>query len=281
MPPAPQTLREQIQTALGAFGSQPLIDASLGLLATLGYQSERRMKLRSNTADGFCGTFDRAKTLTPERALLADWQTVEFLFQLTDAEVQSATHAIAELPFDSTGRFDGAEINSFLFLAVELRPAAARTGEQQGQHYTRTELAGAVRALNRLFDMPVLLVFKHGVSVFLGIIHRRLSKRDQSRDVLEKVTLIKDIAFADPIRAHVEILHDFALPNLATDFGVHNFVALHAAWQKRLGSYALSKDFYREIADWYFWAHHLVNDGTIRLPQHCDTEQEKSLFLIR
>ncbi|MDP2138187.1 MAG: Eco57I restriction-modification methylase domain-containing protein, partial [Candidatus Didemnitutus sp.] len=84
-----------------------------------------------------------------------------------------------------------------------------------------------------------------------------------------------------PIRAHVEILHDFALPQLVADFTVANFVSLHKAWQDRLGAYALSNNFYREIADWYFWAHHQVDDGTIRLPQHCDTEQEKSLFLIR
>jgi hypothetical protein len=280
MPANPELLK-QIETALAAFGSRPFFDASVGLFDTLGYQSERRMKLRSSTADGFLGTFDRGKTIHPERALLADWHAVDFLFQLTDSEVQSSTHGTAELAFDSKGQFDGTEINSFLFLAVELRAAAFREGERKGQHYTRTELAGATRALNRLFDMPALVVFKHGDTVSLGIIHRRLSKRDAAKDVLEKVTLIKDVAFADPIRAHVEILHDFALPQLLADYGVANFVALHAAWQKRLGSYALSNEFYREIADWYFWAHHQVADGAIRLPQHCDTEQEKSLFLIR
>lgn len=244
---------------------------SLGLFDTIGYRSERRMKLRSSDASGFLGSFDRGNTLNRERALVADWQRVEFLFQLTDAEVQSVATGTDELAFESKGQFDGAQINSFLFLAHELKPRA----------YTRTELAGITRAINRLFDMPVLMVFKHGDTVSIGIIHRRLSKRDQSKDVLEKVTLIKDIAFADPVRAHVEILHDFALPQLFADYGVHNFVALHAAWQKRLGSYALSNDFYREIADWYFWAHHQVEDGAIQLPRHCDTEQEKSLFLIR
>ena len=57
-----------------------------------------------------------------------------------------------------------------------------------------------------------------------------------------------------------------------------NWVLLHEAWQNRLSSYALSKDFYREIADWYFWAHHQANDGVIQFPQHCDTEGEKSLL---
>lgn len=280
MPSNPELLK-QIESALGAYATAPLLDASLGLFHALGYRSERRMKLRSATAEGFLGTFDRGNILNAERALLADWQAVEFLFQLTDSEVQTATTGTHELAFDSRGRFEGAEINSYLFLALELRPADSREGDRRGQAYTRTELAGATRALNRLFDMPVLLVFKQGDTLSLGIIHRRLSKRDPSKDVLEKVTLIKDIAFADPIRAHLEILNDFALANLDADFGVSNFVRLHEAWQKRLGSYALSNEFYREIADWYFWAHHQVDDGTIRLPQHCDTEQEKSLFLIR
>jgi hypothetical protein len=195
--------------------------------------------------------------------------------------VQSAAYGTSELAFDSHGRFEDAEINSFLFLAIELRPAAEREGERTGQPYSRAELAGLTRAINRLFDMPVLLVFKHGDTLSLGIIHRRLSKRDATKDVLMKVTLIKDIAFADPIRAHVEILNDFSLDKLLADFGVSNFVSLHAAWQKRLGAYTLSEGFYREIADWYFWAHHLAEDGTLQLPLHCDTEQEKSLFFIR
>ena len=36
--------------------------------------------------------------------------------------------------------------------------------------------------------------------------------------------------------------------------------------------------FYREIADWYFWAQHQVEDGAIRLPQHCDTEPNSRCF---
>ena len=44
-----------------------------------------------------------------------------------------------------------------------------------------------------------------------SIINRRLNKKDESKDVLEKVTLIKDIDFAEPHRAHIEILADLSL----------------------------------------------------------------------
>ena len=258
-------LRENIQSALADFQSLPLPDAARRLFGVLGYESERTIPLRG--VKDFLTTFDPQGRLTPkEQETLSNLSSLHLLFQLSDAEL---THQSGL--FDSKTAIDGTLIQSYLFFAAEL-PAG---------HYNRTTLSNIARAINKPLPMPALVLIRHGDSISLAIVHRRLHKREQSKDVLEKVTLIKDIALADPIRAHLEILNDFGMEKLGDDFGVSNFVALHAAWQKRLGSFALSTDFYREIADWYFWAHHLVNDGTIRLPEHCDTEEEKSLFLIR
>lgn len=258
--------REALLATLAGFGTAPLADAARSLFATLGYQSDRRLAIA--TANQFCERLDPHGKLTDrEREALAPLQALHLLFQLTDAELQA--HG-ADM-FEDSRAVDGTRIESYLFFAAELPPGP----------YTRTALSTLVRAINKPLPMPALVLFRHGDAMSLGIIHRRLHKRDGAKDVLEKVTLIKDIACADPIRAHIEILNDFALANLDADFGVSNFVRLHEAWQNRLGSYALSNEFYREVADWYFWAHHQVNDGIIRLPQHCDTEQEKSLFLIR
>jgi hypothetical protein len=262
----PADLRQAIADALAAFATQPLPAAARTLLRTLGYASGRTLPI--TTPRQFRDQLDPANKLTDrDREALDRCTALHLLFQFTGAELQAQG---ADL-FEDANAVQTTRIESYLFFAAELPPG----------HYTRTDLATLVRAVNKPLPMPALVLFKHGDTVSLGIIHRRLSKRDAAKDVLEKVTLIKDIAFADPIRAHVEILHDFALPQLVADYAVANFVALHEAWQKRLGSYALSNEFYREIADWYFWAHHQVEDGAIRLPLHCDTEQEKSLFLIR
>jgi hypothetical protein len=102
--------------------------------------------------------------------------------------------------------------------------------------------------------MPALILFVHGPTLTLSVINRRLHKRDESKDVLEKVTLIKDIQFANPHRAHVEILYDLSLEALQEKPGFRNFVELHSAWQKTLDSSELNKRFYQEIANWYFWA---------------------------
>lgn len=258
-------LRVDLIESLAGFGSQPFPAAARAFFRTLGYQSDRTLRIA--TPKDFCAALDSAGTLTDrERETLHQLTSLHLLFQLTDSEL-----ALQPELLDDPTAVQTTKIHSYLFFAVELPPG----------HYTRTALSALVRAINKPLPMPALVLFRHGDTVSLGIIHRRLSKRDQAKDVLEKVTLIKEIAFADPIRAHTEILNDFALANLDADFGVSNFVHLHEAWQKRLGSYALSNDFYREIADWYFWAHHQVDDDTIRLPQHCDTEQERSLFLIR
>ena len=262
---SPNDHREAIVAALKGFESQPLPVAARRLLAVLGYQSDRRLAIA--TPQQFCKQLDPQGRLTDrERESLSELESLHLLFQYSEAEFDAHPDML-----DDGTQLDDTRIESYLFFAAELDP---------GQ-YTRTQLSALVRAVNKPLLMPALLLFRHGASISLGIIHRRLNKRDQSRDVLEKVTLIKDIDLTEPIRAHVEILNDFVLANLDADYSVSSFVRLHEAWQKRLGAYALSDTFYREIADWYFWAHHQVKDGKIRLPLHCDTEQEQSLFLIR
>lgn len=269
MPPAaPADLRLAIEQSLAAFASRPLPEAARALFGTLGYVSKRTVPLSGVHA--FLARFDPKGTLPlRDHEALSALTNLHFLFQLTDAELSSQS----DLFTDATA-VEGTRIQSYLFFAAELPPGA----------YTRTALAAIARALNKPLPMPALVLFRHGDSLSLAILHRRLNKTDASRDVLEKATLVKDIAFADPVRAHIEILHDFSLERLTADYPFDRqqpFVSLHEAWQKRLGAFALSDNFYVEIADWYFWAHHLVEDGTIKLPLHCDTEQEKSLFLIR
>jgi len=261
----PTDLKTQISESLQGFSSKPLREASTDLLNSLGYESKL-------TADWSLEDFVRLgetsiKPLSAgDKKQLRTLKSLHLIFQVGDAEISTD----ADL-FDSTSTVDEQRIHSYLFFAAELPP----------DHYTRTALSAIVRAINKPLPMPAFVIFLHGEAISFGIIHRRLHKRDSAKDVLEKVTLIKDIACADPIRAHLEILNDFALENLRNDFGVHNFVSLHRAWEKRLGTFALNERFYREVADWYFWARHQIDDGTIVTPRSVDTDPERSLFLIR
>ena len=122
------------------------------------------------------------------------WKSVDFLFQLTDEEIR--TSANQQFDFESKGAYNGSIINSYLFFAIELK----------GSHYSRTALAGITREVNKLFDMPALILFRHGNTLTLAIINRRLHKRETGKDVLEKVTLIQDIQLTNTHRAHIDIL---------------------------------------------------------------------------
>src|SRR2546426_7075381 len=223
--------KQAIVTALKDFAAKPLADAANALFASLGYKSQKRLALKPNTPETFLANFAQHRPLNPHHALLSDWQSADFIFQLTDEEVRAAAQGNQQFLFEAHGRWNGAEINSFLFLAIALK----KTG------YTRSELSAITRAVNRLFDMPAILLFKHGDTLTLAVINRRVHKRDESKDAVEKVTLIKDICFAIPHRAHIEILFDLSFDALREKHDFANFVALQAAWQKTLDSSELNK----------------------------------------
>jgi adenine-specific DNA-methyltransferase len=270
-----QDLKQSIEAALKRCATKSLAEAAIELLDILGYRSEKRLALKPNTSNNFLSTFAKNRTFNTERALLSEWRSVDFLFQLTDEEVQAVALGDQSSLFESTDKYEGAIVESYLFFALELEP----------RRYTRTELSAITRAVNGLFSMPAFLFLRHGDTATLAVIRRRLHKRDESKDVLEKVTLIKDIVLADPIRAHIEILHDLALPVLFDEYRFHNFVGLHQAWEKRLGSYALNERFYREVAAWYFWAmghkHVTLPRSIENLRDKDERDKQRSIFFIR
>ena len=233
--------RHQIETALRAFSGADLRAASIGLLNSLGYQSEKTLDL-DHTPDAFLAEFDkRDRKFRKDKALFDRWKSVEFLFQITDDEVQSAG---GQAGLDFQSGFDVRNYQSYLFFSLDL----------EKNHYTRTQLADITREINLLFDMPAMLLMRHNGALTFSIIDRRLHKKDQGRDVLEKVKLIKDIRYQEPHRAHIEILHDLSLQALMAKHECRDFKQLHEAWRTTLDTNELNKKFYRELADWYFWA---------------------------
>ena len=82
--------RQHIATALQAFSGADLRAASIGLLKSLGYKSEKTLDL-DNTPDAFLAEFDtRDRKFRKAKGQFDRWKSVKFLFQITDDEVQSA-----------------------------------------------------------------------------------------------------------------------------------------------------------------------------------------------
>jgi len=230
---------KQIEEAIQAFNSKKLYESSIALFKALDYQSNKTERISPNNFDGFVDSFSIPKnTINKEKAFVSHWKHIEFIFQVADSEITRVQSL-----FD-TGEVDRNEFQSFLFFTIQLKE----------ESYKRSDLVKITRELNVPFKMPVIILFQYGNKLTLSIIDRRLHKKDTSKDVLEKVTLIKDIDITNPQRAHKEILKDLSLNELYKKFEFHSFVKLHEAWKATLNISELNKKFYKELAYWYFWA---------------------------
>lgn len=230
-----------IQNAVNAFETKSLFEAGTGLFETLGYDTSLQAPLEEKTFAEFNELYVQSspnvERFSEERAMVRDWKSIDILFQLTDESFSAQNNL-----FDS--KVNPYEKQSYLCFAVELLK----------DEYTKTQVSAITREINKLFAIPIIIVFKYGEYITLAVINRRVNKKDSERDVLEKVTLIKDIVFANPHRAHIEILFDMALENLNKTYEIHNFETLHKAWSEVLDTQTLNKRFYSELSNWYFWA---------------------------
>ena len=213
------------------------------LFKELGYESERTRHLRPNTPERFLSVFnlDNDPDFNPERALLEEWESVDLLFQLMEEHIRDNEQV--EIEFGG-GDIDNTRMESYLFFAIKL----------SGDQYSRTQLSQITREMNKPFDMPAMILFQHGGALTFAVIDRRLNKLDESKDVLLKATLIKDINFAAPHRAHIDILFDLSIGQLHEKYGFRNFEQLHEAWKKTLDTELLNRQFYQRLFNWFDWA---------------------------
>lgn len=232
-------IKSNIQKAIMAFSNGTIFENGVNLFNKLGYSTERTSRLFKPDYEGFRNEFlKKDSNFNKDKALVTDWLSVHFLFQLTKEEVLKQTSL-----FD-TKKVDNQAIESYLFFAIELK----------GSAYSRTQLANIIREVNKVFAMPVMILFKYGEFITLSVINRRINKKDENKDVLLKVTLIKDISIKIPHRAHIEILFDLSFDELKDKYQFTNFIELHNAWQTTLDIKELNKRFFKELANWYFWA---------------------------
>lgn len=249
-----------IQEAIKAFGSKNFSEAGIELFSTLGYDTSLQAPLDDKTYQEFKETYiegsPNAERFNEEKALVENWKSIDILFQLTN----ESFNGMKSLFEPSVNPYDP---QSYLCFAIELN----------NSEYSKSHIANITREVNKLFSIPIIIIFKYGECITLAIINRRVNKRNSDRDVLEKVTLIKDIFFEKPHRAHIEILFDMSLPQLSSEYQINNFDSLHKAWSEVLDTQTLNKRFYTELSNWYFWA-----IKTVVYPGYEYEAQRNSLF---
>jgi hypothetical protein len=254
-----------IQSAIKDFSKETLTDRAIHLFKTLGYNTERQNPFPQKSYNFFKESFlDGDSRFNQEKALVKEWKSVDLLFQLTRDEVSDQKSIFGSGKVKWEGEDKETVIETYLFFAIELIKT----------DYSRSALAQITREINKIFPMPAMLLFKYGSDYLtLSVINRRLHKKDEQKDVLEKVTLIKDISIRNPHRAHLEILFDLSFDELKRLHKFTNFVELHNAWQKTLDTKELNKRFYRELSNWYFWAINYVS-----FPNDIDSDKDDTIF---
>lgn len=230
--------KSEIQKAINGIAAGNLTQTATALLDSIGLKSPKQMPLETKSFDEFIKLFNQeGKLFNKDKAFINDWLSIDFLFQITADELKQ------HIDF-SKKAIDKNIAESYLFFCLELKKS----------EYSRSALSQITREINKLFLMPALIVFKTGDNLTLSIINRRQNKRDDTKDVLEKITLIKDINIKNTHRAHIDILHDLSIEQLKTKFTVSSFLDLHNAWQEVLDTKELNKKFYKELSEWYYWA---------------------------
>ncbi len=250
-----QVDRSAIEEALAAITGADLPAEAEVLLGTLGYRSERRLEGQTGSVDGFFSLFEEQDPGTQSRqALRENAASLRILFQVTDEEIKQAARELEperQLPMmDGSGDgpgFDGGNLSSFLFAAVELT----------GGSYPRGRYAQFTREINKPFaGAPAVVLFRTADGLLtIAFAHVRPNKRNEDRDVLGKVSLVREINPADLHRAHLDILAELALPDRLGWMRMHgkpsNFDGLLAAWLDTLDTEELNRRFYRDLFAWF------------------------------
>ena len=169
-------LKQRIESSLSKFSRGTLLENGINLLNTLGYYSERQVVLSPNTLEGLKDIHPTLAQIDIQKSLVNDWLSVDILFQIANEDIRDISQG--HFVFDMVRRVDNQIIESYLFMAINLKES----------DYSRSKLADLTREVNKFFAMPVMLLFQYGSCLTLSIINRRLNKREESKDVLEKVS---------------------------------------------------------------------------------------------
>ncbi|MDP8204772.1 MAG: DUF4391 domain-containing protein, partial [Candidatus Tenebribacter mawsonii] len=252
-------MKERIKNSIQKFDLNNFYESSLNFFNSIGYDSDKRSKLETPDFDNFIDQFRiDEENMNKEKALVSDWGKIQFLFQLADDDINSTD----QLSVFHSKDVDKNYLKSYLFISIALK----------NEKYTKTDLVNITRQINKQFLQPVLILFHYNEMLCLSVIDRRMNKKDSDKDVLEKVTLIKDIRIDKPHRAHIEILNDLHLSNLK----VNDFDQLHKAFKIVLNTKELNKRFYIELSNWYFRAMNVCE-----FPNEIDEKNIKEISLIR
>ena len=258
--------KEEIESALAAITGGDFLQTSKNLLEVLDYHSPLIEEF-PRTADNFIQEYPAEKTDTKtEQEFRKSAKSVGLVSQVGSDELADSQPNHFE-----SRTFDKGLIKSFVFCTVELKD----------KDYSRSRYAEFTREINKRTTLATVVFFRVKNRLTIGFVGRRPSQLDESKDVLEKATMIKDIRLDNPHRAHLDILFELSLDECEKWMDAKNqpknFDGLLEAWLARLGTEELNKKFYKELFAWFKWA---VKDATFPTNENRTLDPEEHVIRL-
>ena len=226
-------MKAQIKQIFSEYSGGNLKECAQRLLDLLGYQSDKTHDLTCSVSEFIAHNRDT----NSKEEFIENGKSVDIIYQVTKREITRSG-------FDGRS-FDERNSKSFIFIAVDLIENT----------YSRGQYARFTREINKRCPMPAAVFFKTNSGyISLAFIYRRLAQTKDS-DVLEKVSLIREINPDKPHAAHLSILSELALEkrlSWMTEHDMqHDFDGLLKAWLSTLDTEALNRRFYQALFAWF------------------------------
>ncbi len=258
--------KREIESALASMNGGDFLQTSKKLLEVLNYHGPLIEEL-PETVEDFIQEYPAEKTDTKtEQEFRKNAKSVGLVSQVGSDELADSQPNHFE-----SRTFDKGLIQSFVFCTVELKD----------KDYSRGKYAEFTREINKRTTLATVVFFRVKNRLTIGFVGRRPSQLDESKDVLEKATLIKDIRLDNPHRAHLDILFELSLKECAkwmtAEEQPKNFDGLLEAWLARLGTEELNKKFYQELFAWFKWA---VKEATFPTDKNRSLDPEEHVIRL-
>ncbi|MFM2385888.1 MAG: hypothetical protein RL660_645 [Bacteroidota bacterium] len=116
---------------------------------------------------------------------------------------------------------------------------------------TRTTISEITRLINRKFPyLPVTIVYRYDDDLLCLANAQRVNYKVAYKegDKVGKVSMLKDVSISKTHGAHLKILNELQIPK-----AVETFEGIYTHWQNVFNTKELNKQFFKKIANWYFW----------------------------
>lgn len=252
-------IKQSIRDVLKSFtGEGDLFVATTALLAELGINlnTSTREPINGGLATIYSAVRSGEKMPKDAEAILSRVAEVYLIGSVSDDTLAGGASSLDAVK--------DAHYNGMLVFAADIAPGL--------KPLTRTELSAITRVANRCAkDNPVTVVFREGESISIATCERTAYKQAwRPGERLGKVSILKGVNCLSPHRGHIDILESMNVKACKT------FDALYKQWKDVFSTSLLTKQFYREIQNWYFWA--LKKEQHVAFPNALDDDLDDEKY---